>query len=299
MQHTLTGTDRRKWLGGSDIAAILGISPWKTPLQLWTDKTHPAMPENADPLRLKAMNRGKRMEPYVLDMAREEYGLQIVSVNERYVDSEVPYFAAEIDAETADENIEIKTVHPFKAKEWGDEGGDSLPLHYAAQVMWGLGVRPKARTIVLALIGDDLKRYVVERDDEAISAIRQRAREFWERHVETMEPPPPASAADVHALFPRDMGTVAEADDKAALAVRELRQLREQAKSLGGRIEGLESDIKAAMGEAATLSLGGMKLATWRTTAARRFDQRAFQAAHPDLFEQFIKTTESRVFRLA
>lgn len=291
--------DRTKFLGGSDIAAILGISPWKTPLQLWRDKTQPAMPENADPERLKVLSRGKRLEPYVLDMARQEFGMVIVSANERYLDSDVPYFAAEIDAETADENIEIKTVHPFKAKEWGVEDSDSLPLHYVAQVMWGLGVRPKPRTVVLALIGDDLRRYVVERDDEAISAIRGRASDFWTQHVEAMVPPPPVSAADVHALFPRDTGGAVEATTEAAMAVRELRALKEEAKAIEKRIETTESAIKRAMGEASTLMLAGTKLATWKTQSARRFDQRAFQAAHDSLFDAFLKTTETRVFRLS
>lgn len=305
MSETATH-DRRKFIGGSDIAAILGISPWKTALQLWQDKTQPAMPENNDPGRLRVLNRGKRMEPYVLDMARTEFGMDVVACNARYIDRDVPHFACEIDAECAAdkpctvENIEIKTVHPFKAKEWGeDQGTDQLPLHYAAQVLWGLGITGRSRCHVLALIGDDLRRYVVERDDEAIAAIRQRAAEFWDGHVLTLNPPPPASAADVHALFPRDGGAAIEATEAAAMAIRELHQLRDKAKALGAEIEGLEASIKGAMGEAATLTLGGTKLATWRTHQAKRFDQRAFQAAHPALFDQFIKTTESRVFRLA
>jgi len=168
--------DRRKWIGGSDVAAILGISPWKTPLQLWNDKTQPAMPET-DAARLRVLNRGKRMEPYILDMIRDEHGVNVIAANERYTDQAVDYFACEIDAEAQDEmrghiNIEIKTVHPFKVKEWGEELTDALPLHYLAQVQWGLGITRRQHCDVYALIGDDLKRYAVEADGELIATLR-------------------------------------------------------------------------------------------------------------------------------
>jgi hypothetical protein len=52
------------------------------------------------------------------------------------------------------------------------------------------------------------------------------------------------------------------------------------------------------MGDASRLVMSGRDLATWKSQSAKRFDQRAFQAAYPALFEQFIKNTESRVFRL-
>lgn len=297
-------TDRRKFIGGSDIAAILGLSPWKTPLQLWQDKTMPAMPENNDPARLKVLNRGKRMEPYILDMARTEFGMDVIAVNERYQDAAVPYFACEIDAEAMDMvrghiNLELKTVHPFKARDWGDENTDSLPIYYVAQVQWGMGITGRPETDVLALIGDDLRRYVVQRDDETIQALRDRAQSFWVQHVETLNPPAAASMSDVHNLFPRDTGASVEADTEAAMAVRELRALKDEAAAIEARIEGVEKSIKEAMGGAALLTLGGSKLATWKTQRTKRFDQRAFQAAHPALFDQFIKTTESRVFRLA
>ena len=59
--------DRSTYLGGSDVAAILGISPWRTPLDVYLDKIQPRK-EETDPSRLKVLNRGKRMEPYVIDL---------------------------------------------------------------------------------------------------------------------------------------------------------------------------------------------------------------------------------------
>ncbi|HEJ3161024.1 TPA: YqaJ viral recombinase family protein, partial [Pseudomonas aeruginosa] len=109
--------DRSKLLGGSDVAGILGISPWRTPLDVYLDKVQPRTGP-VDPAKQKIFTRGQRMEPYVIDLLAEETGLKIVGRGNRYRDQQHDFMAAEIDAEAASgENIEIKTVSPFKAKE--------------------------------------------------------------------------------------------------------------------------------------------------------------------------------------
>lgn len=253
--------DRSKFLGGSDIAAILGISPWKTAVDLWLDKTAPRA-EGAQ--NAAAKRRGTRLEPYILDMIREEHGVETVARNERYIDAEVPYFAAEIDAETADENIEIKTVHPFKAREWGELETDQLPLHYVAQVQWGLGVRPKPRTRVFALIGDELRPYVVERDQETIDALRSKAAEFWTRYV-LAKLRPPLDFADsrtldtLRRLYPGTDGSTIEATAmhehwRAVLQTAE--QMRDKYQ---GVIDGARSHLMSEMGAAALMKFNDGK----------------------------------------
>lgn len=184
-------TDRTKYIGGSDIAAILGISPWKTATALWLDKIKPPIEGDKN---ASAKRRGTRLEPYIVDMIRDEQGLVVAARGQRYIDAEFPYFASEIDVEfDVDgtlENGEIKTVHPFKAKEWGEEDTDALPVHYTAQVQWGMGVTRRKRCRVFALIGDDLRTYVVERDDEIIAGMRQSADEFWQKYVQPLVQPP-------------------------------------------------------------------------------------------------------------
>ena len=66
--------DRQKYIGGSDVAAILGISPWKTALDVYLDKTTPRK-EETDPGKQRVFNRGKRMEQYVIDLLAEELRL--------------------------------------------------------------------------------------------------------------------------------------------------------------------------------------------------------------------------------
>lgn len=248
--------DRTKFLGGSDIAAILGISPWKTATDLWLDKI--GGPRTEGTSNAAAKRRGNRLEPYIVDMIREEHGLEIIARNERYIDAEVPFFAAEIDAETADENVEIKTVHPFKSKEWGELETDQLPLHYIAQVQWGLGVRRRERCRVFALIGDDLRPYIVERDDETIQAMRARAEQFWTRYVVPKEAPPldfadSKTLETLRRLYPGTDGSTIEANAMHEHWRAVLETAQEMVKKYEGVVEGAKSHLLAEMGAAALL----------------------------------------------
>lgn len=289
--------DRTKYLGGSDVAGILGISPWRTPLDIYLDKIEPR--KEVDPSKQRIFIRGQRMEPYVIDLLAEETGLEIVGRGNRYRDKEHDFLAAEIDAEAATgENIEIKTVSPFKSKEWGDIQTDEIPVHYTAQAMHGLMVTGKQVCVFGVLIGgDDFRIYRVERDDETITAIRQKEVEFWDR-IQRRDPPPPSQVSDINRLFSTDAGGLIEANGNILEAYNELRALRTQAKAMIEAADSLEERIKLFMGGNAFLALNGMQLASWKSQDSRRFDQKAFAAAHPQLFEQFKTVITSRVFRL-
>lgn len=291
--------DRQKYIGGSDIAGILGISPWKTPLDVYLDKVQPRV-EITDPDKLRVLNRGKRMEPYVIDLLSEETGLEIVRRGERYLDRELSFIAAEIDAEAASgENIEIKTVSPFKAKEWGEEQSDEIPLHYAAQAMHGLMVTGRDVCVFGVLIGgDDFRLYRIERDDATIAGIREKEVEFWQR-IQGKNPPEPSTVSDVFRLFgTKDNGMAIEASEIIQADLLALKSLKADAKNIEGLIALRESRIKIFMGDASILTMNGLPACIWKEQQSNRFDQSAFKAAHPQLAEQFIKASTSRVFRL-
>ena len=291
--------DRSRFLGGSDIAAILGISPWRTALDVYLDKVQPRE-ESHDPSRMRVLSRGKRMEPYIVDLLSEETGLAISARNARYTDPEIPFLAAEIDAEAeTGENIEIKTVSPFKAREWGEQQTDEIPIHYTAQVQHGLMVTGRRLCVLGVLIGaDDFRIYRVERDDETIAAIREREIAFWREHIEARVPPDPTTAADIKMLYGRDAGTAIEASEDVLRALNDYRNLSDQAKAISAQAEAAKERIQLFMADAAILTVGGKPAATWKSQSAKRFDQSAFKAAHPDLYEQFKATSESRVFRI-
>jgi putative phage-type endonuclease len=298
--------DRTTFIGGSDAAAILGVSRWKSAFQLYQEKIG-AYVEESNPARDKVLNRGKRWEPVVVEMFIDELILRghevgVLARNARYDDPEFPFLSCEIDLELRidgeEVNGEIKTVHPFAAKDWGEEGTDEIPVYYVAQGMHGLMIKPRRRTIVAALIGvDDLRIHELVRDDELIAIMRQKEVEFWGR-IQNRNAPEPTESQDVKWLYAKDAGTVAEADDALALLCQELKDQKALAKNLEKMIKTLSTTIQARMGEAATLLYRDRPIATWKSQSARRLDAEALAAAHPAISEAFHKTNEFRVLRL-
>ena len=269
----MTQHDRTAFIGGSDTAAILGVSPWKSPFQLYQEKIG-AFCEEITREKQRLFDRGHRWEPVVVEMLVDElldrgHDVQIIDRNARYQDPEFPFLACELDLELLidgeEHNAEIKTVSPFAAKAWGEQDTDEIPLYYAAQVMHGLMVKPRKRAIVAALIGvDDLRLHQIERDEETIAAIRAKEVEFW-RRVQERDAPEPTTADDVKWLYARDGGIVMEADEELVRLCEEIRQGKDIAKQCDARIETLSTRLKCAMGHASTLVYQGQKLATWKS----------------------------------
>lgn len=287
------------------MAAVLGVSPWLTPFMLYQKKIG-AFVEEVTPAKQKIFDRGHRWEPIVVEMLVDEliergHSVEIIARNQRYQDPEYPFLAAEIDLELRVDgelvNGEAKTVNPFAAKSWGDEDSDEVPIYYAAQVMHGLMIRPRRRTVIAALTGFDDKPRIhwIERDEETIAGIRAREVEFW-RRVRERDAPDPTDPVDVKWLYQRDNGEVKEATSEIVTAVQRIKDMKTLAKGHEAQVELIAAKIKAFMGDAAVL-LGpdGMPLATWKNN--RDSEKTDWKAAYLDLgptaehVAKFTKTT--------
>lgn len=309
---------RRKYLGGSDIAALLGIAPetWRrnTPLALYLDKDEPP---KVDTQNVGAKRRGKRWEGVVGEMLVETleaqgHKVKVVATNQRYTDPEIPFFASEIDwellldDETEITNVELKTVHPFKVAEWGEDGSDDSPLHYTAQGQWGLGITsrisPRKRCIIAALFGaDEVRAYPMLPAWDLITDIRQVAYDFWTKHVIPRVPPPPGGLVDLARLFPKDVGRTVELGDneevvKAIAELWEVDPLFDDAKE---RWNAAEAIVKEAMGDAAIVTINGKKQCSWKTQKDRRVDVTRMKTERPDLYNEFLREQDIRKFLLS
>ena len=172
-------SETRGYVGGGNIAGILGLSPFKTPLDEYLTITGDEA-EISDAQR-EFFDDRRDLEPWAAKKFTRRTGLAIVRTNERYDDAEFPWAKAEIDFEPeGDCNGETKTVHPNAVSAWGDpDAGDEPPLYVTAQAMWGLGVTDRQLCYVQVLIGfDDQRIYRVERDDELIAEIRRQTHDF-------------------------------------------------------------------------------------------------------------------------
>ncbi len=155
--------DRATYIGGSDVAPILGVSPWTTPFMLYQKKVG-AYVEEISPAKRRILERGARWEPIVLEMLVDEltdrgHDVEVLATGNRYRDPEHPYLAAEIDAELIVDgepvNGEMKTAGYFAAGAWGDYDSNEVPICYLSQLMHGLMIQPRRRAVVAAVTGFD------------------------------------------------------------------------------------------------------------------------------------------------
>lgn len=316
--------DRRRYVGGSDISGILGLQPprWRTALQIWERKTAEELPAEEDTPReqRKRLARGHVVEPLVARMLEVLHGITGAQRGRRYVDADYPYFAAEIDLElplsavahlfpmSSDDppadldgivNVEIKTVHPFAAGEWGEEGTEDVPIHYAAQVYWGLGVTRRRFALCAALFGaDDLALYPIVADVETIAGMRAKAERFWQEHVLPGIPPAPSTLKDAAALWPTDDGSSVEADDVIVGALRTLAAMRAAQKSYADGEDGVALLIREFTKGATTISRDGIELATLKAQATHSIDAARLKEQFPDAYRACARKGTTRVLRI-
>ena len=124
---------RRKGIGGSDIAAIMGMDKWRSPMDVWLEKTG-----RADPKDETTMTRhGHLMEPIILDMYAERHGLkkprrQVFKSHPKY-----KFHRASLDMVAGPVVVDAKAPRYF-SREWGEPGTDMVPDYILLQQQWYL-----------------------------------------------------------------------------------------------------------------------------------------------------------------
>lgn len=312
--------DRTKHLGGSDAAAVMGLSPWATPMQVWRLKTGRTV-DSIDAKRAKIFRRGHLLEPVILEMGSDrlqEMGLEVEPVcrNERYHDPEHPFLSVEIDAEfiltgeveingtrvvfdREPVNCDAKSVHGFASKKWGAEDTEDLPIEYAAQFMTGLMVRGRRYCVVFAMLGmDHVGIYWVVRDDATIAAMRAKLVSFWFDHVLADVPPDPIAYDDITCIFPMDDGQSVEATPEIAQKVAKLASVRSSLTVLKAQEEFLKFDIADFISPHAVLTYKGKKIASWKGQPNTHWLADELANDHPELVHRYRETNTVRVLRV-
>lgn len=280
--------DKQEWLakrlggiGGSDAAVVLGLSKWKSPLELYLEKRGEG-PEQGDS---EPMYWGRALEPAIRQRYADETGRVVVVPREIMWHPEIPWMLANPDG-IADGNrvVEIKTARV--ANGWGTPGTDEIPEYYLPQVQHNMIVTGLSVADVPVLIGgSDYRVYEVEADRELQEMIIEFERLFWER-VQSGNPPDPVSFSDMQLRFG---GASTEASVQATAEVLDAINRLREIKGIGNELEQEEKELKALvmghMGEADTMLDGEKIIATWKMDKpGERFSQTILKEKHPDIY---------------
>lgn len=288
--------DRRRGLGGSDAAAVCGVSPYRTPLQVWEDKRGLLAPQQDNP----AMFWGRTLEPVIRQKYSDETGQEVLLPDGILTSPVHKFMLANIDGWTREPRlVEIKTTS--NPAEWGEPGTDEIPLPYVLQCQHYMIVTAIPRADVPVLIGGrDFRIYTVEADPELQQMIIEKEAEFWTL-VETGVPPAPVNYEDVVRLYRKSEAKEIMATAEVETWVEGLRKIRADMKTLEANETELKRRVFEYLAEADTLTdPAGKVLATWKQAKeTARFNLNSFKADHKDLYDKYLQTAEgSRRFLL-
>lgn len=299
---------RRHYLGGTDIAAITGVSPWASPLSVYLDKVAPEQADDADSL---PMRRGLALERFIADEferatpgtvtyhptppLRTDWGFPAGASIDRYIATiEHPRTPTAI--------LECKTAFSFQSARQWDQAAEDLPDSYFVQVQWYLAVTGLDWAYGAADTGKAQLTIVPIHADERVQArLIEAGREFWLGHVLAGVPPEPVgSDADHEALVRMYPETVPEPavtleDELAEVILSDYLAEKFKAEEHGRKAETAKQRLQALMGEHEQAVIGRWRL-TWKSQTRTTIDSKRLKAERPDVAAEYARTSESRVF---
>jgi putative phage-type endonuclease len=288
----MQSNERREWLewrtrgiGASDVAGILGNSPWASPYSVWFSKVGPPG-EGGQSANAEAMRWGGLLEDAILDETARRLDIEIISRQERVELADWPVARATLDgryyslADPADHGvIEVKTT---STPRWYE-----VPEYYEAQIQWQLMITGEPRAWLPCLhMGRRLSIWQIEADPEIGKGLLEIVQNFWERYVCTgTAPEVDAAPATTDAITARySSPEVGEVVDISPLAgtVDKLRNVREEIKQLGNVKDALENTIKNAIGDhGEAAAVDGEIVATWKKSLRTQLDFELIREKYP------------------
>lgn len=250
---------RRSGITGTDIPAILGISPFRSEGDVARDKY--GIEHEPDPRSARRMRIGSRLEDVIRAEDEVEHGLKLRRVNRLMVHRDLPWAMASLDFERRDGTIvEAKSS---RDRRWDD----GLPPDVEAQVQWQLGVTGRERAHVVVLrYGSDLECYDLDARPDDFAGMIRVAQDFRRRLVDGG--PFAESKDSIGRAYPFDSGAEIIADEELERLVRDFLEARAAAVEADERKDSAELAIKARMGDVATV-LGSSWRVSWKQTKDR------------------------------
>jgi predicted phage-related endonuclease len=243
---------------------------------------------------------GHALEGLVASLYVAETGRQVRRDSREYTAPELP-LVGHIDRRIVGEprGLECKTsLSRWLSDDWTDEA-DGIPHHYLCQVYGYLMVTGwPCWDVAVLRAGPEFRVYSIVPDAEFMDALRTNILSFWEC-VQRDIPPEPANLEDVKRRWPVARDLDIPADDGLNALVAALRVTKAELDRQQVRYDALQQQLCAAMGDAqAIVGTHGKPLATWKSQTSRRIDTTLLREQQPEIAEQYVRETQSRVFRL-
>ena len=257
---------RREGIGASDTPIIMGYSSYKTPYQLYLEKTGQLESDNE---MTEQQYWGTEIEPLLIKRFALETGLTVSTPGTVY-HPKYPFIFANLDGWVESENavVEAKCANSFQRKEWDMALTDGIPLVYLIQIAKQCLITDATRGYCAVLIGGmEYKQFIYERDLALEDLILNADLEFWDCVMNHREPDP-INTSDCRLKYPTpNPDKVVQATYNINSGLNRLQDLKLSAKELEKHMDTCKMQVMEHMGTAEYLvGMDGEMLATWKAT---------------------------------
>lgn len=304
--------ERKKGLGGSDMAAVLGMNEYKGPYAVWAEKRS----EVIEDFDNESMRVGRDLEGYVAERFCEASGKKVRRVNAIITNDAYPHIQINIDREVVGEDaiLECKTANAYGQKKFQD----GIPDYYYVQCVTYMGVYEKSKCYLAVLVlGIGFKCYylttdkndtcpdfcekMIYVDDTEFEAIKYRAVAFWE-YVESGEEPPVDETAGtteaIRKMYPSSKTGVEYDATSIRTNLKARKALKAQIDDLKKELDAQENIIKNFMKDAEKASCDGWSV-SYKSSTRTSIDNKALKADNKDIdWDKYTKSSEVRTLRI-
>ncbi len=288
---------RRQGIGGSDASAVLGINPWRTPMDVWLEKTGEFEDEPRDN---EKMYWGNVLEDVVAKEFSIRTGLRIRRRNAILKHKKHNFMIANVDRLVIGHKagLECKTTGQYSADDWAM----GVPEFYQAQVQHYMAVTGYQSWYVAVLIGgQEFRFFKLTRDNQFIKDLIEAENEFW-KMVEDRTPPPidgtNASSELIKRLYPEaEKGKEVQLPYDAYELIQQYEKAAEEEKQIKLTKDEAANKLKDMLGVAEKGFIHDREV-VWNSINSSRFDSKAFRKDHPDIYEQYLNESSYRRFSI-
>jgi putative phage-type endonuclease len=291
--------DHKQKIGGSECAAALGLSKWKTPYQLYCEKVSEEDVQNIDN---EYMYWGRALEPLIIERYKEITNNQVQifldenNKQQTFVHSKYKWLKAHIDGLVTNKNLilEAKSTRFFN-DEWGDINTDSIPIEYLIQCAHYCIVISEERKIEgadIAALGstNDFRIYHYSRNKELEDFIIQKTHDFWHNHVLKLVPPSPTVNDDLNKIYANTIQDKVIATEHVAVICDQINEITPKIKELEEQENKLKTELKLFMQDKEELiDIKGRQLATWKKCNRKVLDNKALESSNIDLTPFYVE----------
>ena len=326
-----TNLSREEWLewrrcgiGGSDAAAILGISPFRTARDLYYDKLGIAVDQ--DESNWVALEMGNLLEPLVARIFAKKTGLKIEKWKAMFRHPQYPWMLADLDyvallPDGKKAILEIKTTNYNAKDRWWYNGQEVVPVYYESQGRHYMAVMNIDRVYFCCLYGNTEDEAIIrhiDRDQEYEAELVMLEEIFWKENVLAKVPPPYTEDGDLileslrkqHGPSERDAPTMEMSMKQASLVKRYL-ELQQQAEQFSSETKDTEKEMKQVKALIIE-SLGNSRAATFedagtaytvsynpiRKTGITKENLERMKEVYPEIYSEYVTVSENRRFSI-